>query len=154
MPPENQPPRRIAFQLTTILSNFLSLEKPKNIPYQFLRYVVAGGLSAGLDFTLLVFFVEILSLYYLIASGLSFVVAVFFNYFINRAWVFTRGRFSPPRELMGFIAVSVIGLGFNQLLMWFFVGSLSLDYRVAKGISIVVVTLWNFLTKKYIIFKG
>ncbi len=153
-PSENRAQRRMASQLKTNLSNFFSLEKPKNIPHQFLRYVITGGLSAGLDFSLLVFFVEILSLHYLIASGLSFVAAVLLNYSISRVWVFTRGRFSPPIELIGFIAVNVIGLGFNQLLMWFFVGSLSVDYRVTKGISIVVVTLWNFLTKKYIIFKG
>ena len=118
------------------------------------RFIITGGLTATIDFVLLVLFVEVFSLYYLVAGGISFVVAVSLNYFISRDWVFTGGKYSHPVEFLGFFITSSIGLLLNQIVLWIFVDLLSLDYRISKVIAIFIVTFWNFATKKHLIFRN
>jgi putative flippase GtrA len=130
-----------------------SVNRPENLPSQFVRFTFTGASTAGLDFLLLVLLVEGFSLHYLLAGGVSFVVAVTLNYLISRVWVFKGGQYSRPIEFLGFFATSGIGLGLNQLILWVFVGNLLLDYKISKVISIIIVTVWNYLTKKYLVFR-
>jgi len=130
-----------------------SVRRPETLPSQFVRFTFAGASTAGLDFLLLVLLVEGFSLHYLLAGGVSFVVAVTLNYLISRVWVFKGGQYSRPIEFFGFFATSGIGLALNQLVLWIFVGKLFVDYRISKIISIIIVTVWNYLTKKYLVFR-
>ena len=138
--------------LWQIWKSVFSLSKPQSSLSQFARFIFTGGFTAGLDFFLLVVLVDGFSLHYLAAGGISFVVAVALNYFISRNWVFDRGKYSAPIECLGFFTTSGIGLGLNQIILWVSVSSFSIDYKLSKIISIGIVTLWNFLTKKYIVF--
>lgn len=136
------------------MRNIFSLSKPLDLHSQFVRFLLAGGLSALVDFLLLVLLVEVFSVYYLVASGMSFIVGLILNYLVCRTWVFQRGKYGQMIEFLAFCIGGSIGLGLNQIILLLFVGHFSLDYRLSKIISITLVTLWNFLTKKYLIFKN
>jgi putative flippase GtrA len=138
---------------TDWLKNLLSFERPANLQSQFARFAFTGALTAGLDFLLLILLVERFSIQYLLAGGVSFVAAVALNYVISRAWVFKGSQYSLPTEFLGFFATSGLGLGLNQLILWVFVGSLSIDYRISKAVSILAVTFWNYVSKKYFVFR-
>ncbi|MBR1806568.1 MAG: GtrA family protein [Selenomonadaceae bacterium] len=47
----------------------------------------------------------------------------------------------------------VVGLGLNQLCMWFFVDVAGLHYLIAKLGATVIVTAWNYVTKRKVV-KG
>jgi putative flippase GtrA len=131
-----------------------SLKKPITFYSQLARFLITGGLTAAIDFSLLVLFVEVFSFHYLVAGGISFVVGVSLNYFISRTWVFHGGKYCHSIEFLGFFITSSIGLVLNQIVLWVFVDSLSINYKISKVISIIAVTFWNFATKKYLIFRN
>jgi len=134
------------------LRDFFTFEKSDNFYFQLTRFILVGGFTAGIDFLLLVGLVEIFLLHYLAASGTAFVIAVTINYYLSRQWVFWGGKYSNMVEFIGFFATSGAGLALNQLIMWFFVDTIHLDYKLTKIISIAIVTIWNYLTKKFLIF--
>jgi putative flippase GtrA len=136
------------------LGTIFSFKKPSNISSQLVRFVVSGGFTAGIDFLLLVLLVEVFFFHYLIAGGISFTVGVCLNYWISRWWVFHGGKYRHSIEFLGFFTTSIIGLALNQTILWILVDHFSIDYRISKTIAIFVVTFWNFITKKYLIFKG
>ncbi len=41
-----------------------------------------------------------------------------------------------------------MGLGLNQLCMWFFVDVAGLYYMIAKIFATAIVTIWNYITKR------
>ncbi len=136
------------------MRNIFSLGRPVDLHSQFARFLLVGGSTALVDFVLLVLFVEVFSVYYLVASGAAFIVGLILNYLVCRSWVFQGGKYGQMIEFLAFCTGGGIGLGLNQIILLLFVGHFSLDYRLSKIISIAVVTLWNFLTKKYLIFRN
>jgi putative flippase GtrA len=131
-----------------------SLNRPPDPYSQFARFLLVGGFTALIDFLLLVLFVEAFSVYYLVASGASFIVGLILNYLLSRSWIFQGGKYRQVIEFLGFCVGGSIGLGLNQIVLFMFVDHFSLDYRLSKIISIALVTFWNFLTKKYLVFKN
>jgi putative flippase GtrA len=131
-----------------------SFKKPSTISSQLVRFGVSGGFTAGIDFLLLVFLVEVFFLHYLVAGGISFTVGVCLNYWLSRRWVFHGGKYRHSIEFLGFFTTSTIGLALNQIILWILVDSISINYRISKTIAIFAVTFWNFITKRYLIFKS
>ena len=135
------------------LESIFSLKKPQDLYSQFARFLITGGFTAAVDFSLLVLSVELFSLHFLTAGGIAFAVGVSLNYFISRSWVFSGGRYCPSVEFLSFIITGGIGLALNQIILWGLVNKFFIDYRISKLVSIVLVTFWNFFTKRYLIFK-
>jgi putative flippase GtrA len=46
------------------------------------------------------------------------------------------------------VVLSVIGLGINDVLMWAGTGLLGVSYLITKLVATVIVSLWNFITRK------
>ncbi len=139
--------------VSRLAKDVFSISRPSNVSSQFIRFTFTGSFTASLDFLLLVLLVEGFSAHYLVAAAISFVVAVTLNYLISLVWVFEGGRYSRPAEFLGFFATSGVGLGLNQLILWVSVGSLLLDYRISKIVAIAIVAVWNYATKKYLVFR-
>jgi putative flippase GtrA len=146
------PELRILFKRN--IQNIFSLNRPPDLYSQFARFLLVGGFTALIDFLLLVLLVEAFSVYYLVASGASFIVGLILNYLVSRSWIFQSGKYREAIEFLGFCIAGSIGLGLNQMVLFTFVDHFSLDYRLSKIISIALVTFWNFLTKKYVVFKN
>ena len=149
---------KLLFELSLLykqnMRNIFSLSRPLDLHSQFVRFLLAGGFSALVDFLLLVLLVEVFSVYYLVASGTSFIVGLILNYLVCRTWVFQGGKYRQMIEFLAFCTGGSFGLGLNQIILLLLVGHFSLDYRLSKIISVALVTFWNFVTKKYLIFKN
>ena len=91
----------------------------KNLIAQILKFGVVGVIATVIDFGVMIALVEILRMSPVIASGISFVVSLVFNYVASMAFVFTRrDDISRAREFAIFVVLSVIGLALNELIMW------------------------------------
>lgn len=121
---------------------------------QIVKFAVAGAIGAGIEICLYIFLVDFVQMYYLTANILSITVAVMVNYFISQKWVFNSGRYGKSLEFTVFVAVSLVALLLNQLLMWYFVGSVELDGKLSKVLAIAIVAVFNFFGKKFFVFKG
>ena len=91
----------------------------KNLIAQILKFGVVGVVATVIDFGVMIALVEILRMSPVVASGISFVVSLVFNYVTSMAFVFTRrDDISRAREFAIFVVLSLIGLALNELIMW------------------------------------
>jgi putative flippase GtrA len=126
----------------------------KFINNEFNRYIVAGGIAFGVDFSALVFFKETLNIHYLWASGWAFILGAITAYILNIKWVFSIRRFNRKRvEFSLFLLIGVIGLLLNQLGMYLFVSFFAVNYVMAKIFTTIIVFLVNFISRKLILFS-
>ena len=117
---------------------------------EILKFLIAGGSCLLLELGCLYAFTEWAGLHYLYSSALAFTISVLVNYWLCRAWVFEGGRKKRSfRAATLFFGSSVAGLGVNQLCMYVFVDFLGIYYMAAKLLAAVIVTIWNFVLKRY-----
>ena len=127
---------------------------------QFLSYFSVGGVSALVEWTLFALLLYLLDMSYPVATTLAFIVSTTTNWYLGRTFTFKDSeaykRKSVKEYLLVFL-VSAIGLGFNILLMYFFVDVLGMNTKImqttAKVISTGIVFMWNFLSRKFLIYK-
>lgn len=121
----------------------------KKLIDQILKFGIVGIIAFLIDYGLMVFCTEVLGIYYLWSTVISFTVSVIFNYFASVCWVFQvdNGK-SQLSNLVFFISFSIIGLAINQTLMWFGVDILDISYLYVKLGATFVVMVFNYVTRK------
>ncbi len=115
---------------------------------EIVRFCVVGGLSLLVDCAILFGLTEFFGVHYLYSAAVSFTASVIFNYWLCVAYVFKNARKQTARQATIFIGSSIIGLGLNQLCMWFFVEIILLHYMLAKIFATAIVTIWNYIMKR------
>ena len=121
---------------------------------QIVRYAVTGLATFALEYSLLLMLVEVAQLNYQLGNALAFVLANLFNYVLSRYWVFTRGKHATHVEMIAYFLGAGVGLLINVLVMGALVEYGGLDYRIAKIFAIGAIVVWNFWSRKKLIFKG
>ena len=115
---------------------------------QLLRFGVVGVIATFVDVGVLVILKELLHVDVLLASAISFCVSVTVNYILSMAFVFKRKKQSKLKEFIIFVLLSVGGLCFNQLILWVGVKLTSVYYLIVKLCALVIVPIYNFITRK------
>lgn len=121
---------------------------------QIVKFAVAGAIGAGIEICMFILLVDFVGMFYLTANIIAISMAVAVNYIISQKWVFDSGRYSKKMEFTVFVVVSLIALMLNQLLMWYFVGTVEMDDKLSKVLAIAIVATFNFFAKKFFVFKG
>lgn len=129
--------------MKSVLGKFFSAE--------FLRFIVVGIISAGVEFSLLFLFKQYID--YRIANVLAFVVTNVLTFSLTRRYVFTSSG-NRAEEQRLFVICLAGALLVNHMVLWSLVEYVSLDMRLAKVIAIGVTVIWNFLTRKNIVFRN
>lgn len=137
-----------------ILISRLKAFAPITSVYQFGRFLIVGCSSALIEIGILIMLVERMAASYLNANVIAFVITNLLNYSLSRIWVFTSDNNKVLSEFLTFILFVSVGLGINQLFLWVFVEYGQLDYKVSKVIAIAFTVIWNFLTRKHLVFKN
>lgn len=75
------------------------------------------------------------------------------NYFLSIVYIFGKSNYSRTNEILAFILFSALAIVLNQSVLWFFVEIIQFDIRICKALAIIIVASFNFLTKKYIVFR-
>lgn len=127
---------------------------------QFLSYFSVGGVSALVEWTLFALLLYLLDMSYPVATTLAFIMSTTTNWYLGRTFTFKDSeayKGKSVKEYLLVFLVSAIGLGFNILLMYFFVDVLGMNTKTmqtsAKVISTGIVFMWNFLSRKFLIYK-
>jgi putative flippase GtrA len=121
---------------------------------QIARFIISGGSTASLDFILYWFIVQVIEWHYILAVTISFVVASTVNYYLSIIWVFFNGKFkSLMSEYLVFLFFTALGLLLNYIILYAGIELLNINNLYARILSIIIVTIFNFLTKKFIVFK-
>lgn len=118
---------------------------------QYARFAAVGITSLMVDYVFMVFLTEntAFGLDYFKASAFSYTLSVFVNYFLSMRYVFTgREDMGKVKEASIFFVLSLIGLLLNQVIMWIAVDLLQIYYVAAKLLSTLLVTNYNFISRK------
>ena len=122
----------------------------KKLIEQIFRFGIVGVLAFIIDYGLMVFCTEVLGIYYLWSSLISFTVSVIFNYVMSVKWVFNvdNGK-TQTQNLIFFVTFSIIGLGINQLIMWLGVDKIQISYLIVKLFATAVGMVFNYVNRKW-----
>ncbi|HEV2412556.1 MAG TPA: GtrA family protein [Candidatus Saccharimonadales bacterium] len=129
------------------LTHKVFVAKTRSGRIQFFRYLFVGGFSAAVNLAALFVLTSLMHIQYLVSEGLAFLIATIINYILSILWIFQRSnRFRLEFTL--FTLVGVGGLGLNELVLWFCVSKIGLEYLVGEVFAIAVVMIWNFGLRK------
>jgi len=116
---------------------------------QYCRFAAVGITSLMVDYGTMVFLTENTALGYFKACAFSYTLSVFVNYFLSVKYVFHgREDMSKMKEASIFFVLSLIGLLLNQGIMLIAVDVFGIYYTAAKLISTLLVTNYNFVSRK------
>ena len=127
----------------------------KKLIEQFMKFSVVGVAAFVIDYGLLALLTEAFGINYLISATISFIASVIFNYMASMRFVFRHKKgMSRQREFIIFVILSAIGLGLNNLVLWSCVEFLGIHYLIAKIIATIIVSVWNFFSRKKFLDAG
>jgi|SRR5690606_8355251 len=126
----------------------------KFLQIQFIRYVIVGMVSAAIEVTMLIVLIEHLSIHYLASNGIAFLTTNLINFTLSKTWVFESKGKRNKLEFGLFMLFVTCGLLISQSIFWICVDKLDIYYRFSKVISIAFVVLWNFLSRKHLVFNS
>lgn len=120
--------------------------------WKLIKFCIIGFSGMIIDFTTTWLCKEKLRINKYISNSLGFVLAATNNYIWNRLWTFQSQSDAIPREYTTFFIISMIGLGFNNLIIYLLHDRLRLNFYLSKLIAIGCVTMWNFFMNYFFTF--
>lgn len=130
---------------------------------KILLYLFVGGTAALVEWGLFYLFIThvlnglglSLTSLTMLATSLAFCLSTLYHYFLGNILVFDSGsRYKRGKELSLVFLVSVMGLGFNLLLMYIFVSLCGWQPMLSKVLTSSIVVVWNYLSRKKWIFRS
>lgn len=119
----------------------------------FIKYAIVGVLGTAIDLGALYLLVEYALMDVILASVLSFLLAVVNNFLLNKAWTFRNKSKNYRKLFIKFLIVSLVGLLLTIFCMQLLVNVAHIWYMLAKVITSLVVLSWNFLGNKFWTFS-
>ena len=132
----------------------LFLTPTKNGFLQFFRYLFVGGIATVVDWGVLLALTELVGIHEMISAAFGFVAGLATNYLLSKLLVFRANEANARGvlEFLGYALIGLMGLGITELLLW--IGArFSLHYMVLKAIATAVVLAWNYLARRFWLYK-
>lgn len=131
---------------------------------QYFRFVVSGGIAAGIAVLSFYLLVASVGMHHLLANTISYFIGLSTEYLLNTYWVFHAAKNTGARRVTSFVVISLGCLLLSNLVIYALVDLGLLDrvfsFRkqenlklVAKVISVVLNSLWDFSAKRLIVFR-
>ncbi|MCP4763971.1 MAG: GtrA family protein [archaeon] len=120
---------------------------------QVMNFLFVGIFTFAVDYSLMIFLVEILDVNYLNSTASGFIAGSILNYYLSVKYVFINGKYENIKtEMFVFMIFTFLGLALNHLIMYAGCNLMENDYRFIKIFSLFMVTIFNFITKKLFVF--
>lgn len=134
--------------------NTLLKQQSERTIIQLFRYFFVGGAAFLVDFGSLFVLTDFFGVYYLISAAIAFILGLIVNYGLSISWVFNNRKLENSTLEFGvFSLIGIIGLGLNEIFIWFFTAEIGFYYLISKMISAVIVLFWNFFARKFVLFR-
>ena len=118
------------------------------------KFIVSGGTAALVSLVLFYVFWNVLHVWYLLASVLSFMLSVVVGFYLQKYFTFKDvSKSNTRKQAVVFLLVSILNLLINIILMAFFVEVLFIDEMLSKVTTLAILSIWNFFVYKKFVFK-
>lgn len=121
-----------------------------------INYLIFGFLAFVLNYILYFVFEDALSMHYMAATVISWVLTVVFAYWTNRTFVFksqNKDISAVVKEFVSFISARVATEVLEVVLMYMMVDMLAINDKISKLVCQTIVILANYVLSKIWIFK-
>src|SRR3989344_5760466 len=140
-------------KISSFLNRTTSFGETRPMLTRFFRYFLSASSFSGLDFVMLIIFVDFFKIFYLNAAGISFVIATTLHYFVARRWGFKGTDRAHGEGYITFIVLGVISLGLTIFFMELLVNDLDWHYLLAKLLVVTILGVINFFSHYYLTFR-
>ena len=131
----------------------LLIESTDNLFIQTFRALIAGVIAFIADAGLL-WLISFTGLHYLICTVFGFLAGIYVNYVLSVKFVFSeKANIGKLGEITVYIVVGAIGLALTAGLMWFFTEVAGIYFIISKVIATVIVFVWNFASRKVMLYR-
>ncbi len=121
---------------------------------KILRFVIAGGTSAFTQIFFLYMLTDVVKIWYLYSSVISFCVALVVSFSLQKLWAFKDKKTSGMhQQFFKYTLVALFGLLFNTTCMYIGVDIIGLWYVFTQIITGFFIAAFNFVMYKKFIFK-
>ena len=121
---------------------------------QLFRYMFVGGAAFIVDFVSLFILTDFFGIYYLISAAIAFILGLIANYLLSVSWVFNKRTLENRTFEFGIFAlIGIVGLGLNEVFIWFFTQDLQIYYLFSKILAAAIILFWNFFARKFTLFR-
>lgn len=121
---------------------------------QIIKFLISGSTAAGTNFIILFILVDLVHIWYLLASGISFLISFFVSFSLQKFWTFRNKETDAiQKQAVMYFMVTIFGLLSNLLFMYIFVDILHWWYMFAQFVISAVIAVFNYIVYKSIIFK-
>jgi len=112
--------------------------------FKFLKFCTVGMSGMFIDFGTTWILKEKVKINRYVANTCGFILAASSNYLWNRVWTFESQSKQIGFEYFSFFTIALVGLGINNLVLWFLSDKMKFNFYLSKIFATGVVTLWNF----------
>lgn len=136
-------------KLTQLLKQFLISKKCEAI-----RYLMVGGSCAVGHIIFLYFLTDIVGIFYLYSTIISFLFISFFGYFGQKYFTYRNSESKHFKQLSLYLFIILMGLVMDAGLMFLFVSIAKIYYVIASILTRFILLVINFLWSKHVIFRN
>ncbi len=120
---------------------------------QLVKYGIIGSLGLLVDFLLYYLAFQFFEFHYQIANTIAFAGGNTHNFLLNAHFNFKQTDKILERY-MKYLSIGLIGLMLSALLLYLFIDIIGIHYLIAKSITLLIITLSQFLFNKKITFSS
>jgi putative flippase GtrA len=117
------------------------------------RALVASALAAAVDVGLLFFLVEMGGMHPLPAAILGYLAGGILQYVLCSLWVFPGSPQNVATGFLAFTVLSLVGLAITWCTMATLYDLAHVHYSLAKVVALGLAFGWNFLSRKFLLFR-
>ena len=138
--------KEIIFYLRNLI-NYLPYRN--KIISEFFKFCTVGILGTGVNLLVLYFLTERLEIYYLISATFSFIIALSFNFLLNKVWTFKENMTYRLRgKYFRFFTVSLLAFCVNIFFLYIFKEIFNIHYLISQAVAIAIAFMINFIGNK------
>ena len=132
----------------------LFINKTNNTSIHLMRSILSSAFAFAVDFSILTVLVEVAGVHYLISATIGFVVGTTITYLFSISWIFKNRTLKNAKLEYGlYIGIGVAGVLLHDLFIWFFTDIAGIHYMISKMISGSTVFFFNFLARRFLLFR-
>lgn len=124
-----------------------------NMLKQLFSYFFVGLGATVVEWVIFYLLNSQLQVHYAPATALAFAVSTFSNWLLGRLLTFKESKLPVLKELLSIYMASIVGLGFNLVLMYVFVDMMAIPEMFAKMMATGIVFFYNFFIRKLVIYR-
>ena len=126
----------------------------ESIFLQVPRALLASILALAVDFTILEICIRLLSMHAIAGAIIGYLAGGVLQYVLCSVWVFSTSLKADAVGFAAFTVLSLVGLGITWLVMLLVHDSGGAPVELAKLGAVGLTFTWNFLSRKYLLFRA